>query len=73
MHLYFLVGGANLAMDSFIGVLECCNVSVVDAPVVAMSLGLVHCLATNLDWPFHLMEEGQEVVAVLAQPPATLC
>ena len=73
MHLYFLVGGANLAVDSFIGVLECCNVSVVDATVDAVSLGPVHHSAANLDWPFHLMEEGQEVVAVLAQPPATLC
>jgi len=66
MHLYFLVGGANLAVDSFVGVLERCDVSVVDAPAVAVLLGLVHCSAANLDQPFHLMEEGQEVVAVSA-------
>ena len=58
MHLYFLVSRANLAMDSFIGVLEHHDMSVIDTPVVAVSLGLVHCLATNLDWPFHLVEEG---------------
>ena len=73
MHLYFLVGGANLAADSFIGVLERRDMSVVDTPVVAMSLGLVHHSATNLDQPFHLVEEGQEVVAVSARPLATLC
>ncbi len=66
MHLYFLISGANLAVDSFIGVLECHDMSVIDTPVVATSLGLVHHSATNLDWPFHLMEEGQEVMAVSA-------
>jgi hypothetical protein len=58
MHLYFLVGGANLAVDSFVGVLEHHDMSIIDAPVVAASLGLVHHSAANLDWPFHLVEEG---------------
>jgi hypothetical protein len=58
MHLYFLIGRANLATDSFIGVLEHHNMSIIDTPVVAMSLGPVHHLAANLDQPFHLMEEG---------------
>jgi hypothetical protein len=73
MHLYFLVGRANLAVDSPIGVPKCCNMSVMNAPVVSTSLGPVYHFATNLDWPFHLMEEVQEVMAVLAQPPAALC
>ncbi len=73
MHLYFLVGGANLTADSFGGFLERRDVSVVDAPVVAASLGPVHRSAANLDWPFHLVEEGREVMAVSARPPAALC
>jgi hypothetical protein len=46
MHLYFLVGGANLDADSFVGVLEHHNMSIIDAPVVAMYQ------------PFPLVEEG---------------
>ena len=73
VNLNFLVGGANLATASLVRVVERRDVSVVDAPVVAASLGPVHRSAANLDWPFHLVEEGREVMAVSARPPAALC